>query len=290
MSDLKSKVEESNEIIRSAISEVKPQAVMALYSGGNDSAAVLHLVHSFCHKVIHVNTGIGIEETRRHVRKTVKSLGKPLIEEKPDRQNSYRELVLEYGFPGPSFHKISYARLKERQLDRICRITLGRPYGEFKSSRIMYLAGIRASESKRRARYAKLPSKGIMDRSGRTVFVSPIYNWSRENLDEYREVHKIKENPVSAKIHMSGECLCGAYAHPGEREELKFWYPEFIKQIIEPLEEEVKRKWNGSKNCVWGPNQFSKSTTVDPDDGYAGPLCHNCAPKLAEMISEATEF
>lgn len=31
--------------------------------------------------------------------------------------------------------------------------------------------------------------------------------------------------------HMSGECLCGAFAKPGELDEIRFWYPAMADEL-----------------------------------------------------------
>ena len=131
--------------------------------------------------------------------------------------------------------------------------------------------------------YKNRDSKGLIDRDGRHVFVSPIYNWTAEDMEVYGQENELPENPVSPKIHMSGECLCGAFAHPGEREELKFWFPDF-DQYVAGLERQVFAKWGKSKPSVWGPSQFGKLKRAAP---APGPMCHDCAPRLADLAKEA---
>ena len=63
------------EIIAKALAQFKPIAIYACYSGGNDSLQAVHWAMTNipgC-KVLHINTGIGIERTREHVRKTCKA-------------------------------------------------------------------------------------------------------------------------------------------------------------------------------------------------------------------------
>ena len=72
---------------------------------------------------------------------------------------------------------------------------------------------------------------------------------------------------------MSGECLCGSFAKPGEREELAFWFPDFESQLRQletrvagvPGIPEHRQHWG------WG------ATVREPDRRLAkssGPLRH----------------
>lgn len=51
------------------------------------------------------------------------------------------------------------------------------------------------------------------------------------DCSEYMERHQIPRNPVKDLIHMSGECLCGAFAHKGELAEIELWYPDTAAEI-----------------------------------------------------------
>src|SRR5690606_5624998 len=84
---------------------------VVLFSGGNDSNVLAHLMRGRATHFAHANTGIGIEQTREHVRRVAADWDIPLIEERGD---SYRTLVLDQGFPGPGHHFKMYQRLKER--------------------------------------------------------------------------------------------------------------------------------------------------------------------------------
>lgn len=60
---------------------------------------------------------------------------------------------------------------------------------------------------------------------------------------------KIGLNEVTDFLHMSGECLCGAYAHPGELQEIEMWYPAVAAEI-RALEKEAAER--GIPQCTWG--------------------------------------
>ncbi|BCW47926.1 hypothetical protein [Arthrobacter sp. StoSoilB13] len=110
-------------------------ANVILFSGGNDSTVLGHLFKDIATHAAHANTGIGIEATRQFVRDTCTSWGLPLIEKHPP--TSYRDLVIERGFPGPAMHFKMYQRLKERCLEQVRRDLV--PNG--RRQRVVFIAG-----------------------------------------------------------------------------------------------------------------------------------------------------
>lgn len=213
--------------------------VVILFSGGNDSTVLAHLFKSVATHAAHANTGIGIEETRVFVREACASWGLPLLERRaPNERDHYRNLVLTHdrgahgqalgGFPGPAMHWKTFTRLKERALDQVRRELVSNPRRE----RVVFLAGRRRDESKRRA---NVPES---ERRGSTTWVSPLVRWTKLDLNMYRLMMARTGDPVpvneaSSLVHMSGECLCGAMASPGERAEISFWYPIPFEEIAE---------------------------------------------------------
>jgi hypothetical protein len=108
------------------------------------------------------------------------------------------------------------------------------------------------------------PKKGWMWRA-------VIFDWTKADCDRYIDDHGLRRNEVVDVLHMSGECLCGAYARPGEREELELWYPDVAARIDE-LEARVSAA--GHAACVWGrrpPDVHRQQMVMD-----AGMLCSGC--------------
>lgn len=260
--------------------------VCALRSGGGDSETVTHLFRDLITHHVHANTGTGIEATRQFVRDTATTAGVPLIEGHPTPGQGYRDLVLGNvmavsrttgelvrawpgGFPGPAAHAVMFQRLKERALMRV-------PH-EFGISgsqhhRLVFLAGRRRPESKRRA---AVPHH---ERDGTIVWVSPIAVWHKADLRAYRLMHPdMPTNPVSAVLGLSGECGCLSNATADEPEKWRAAYPDdpFIREIAE-LEAllvnrddipEHRKKWG------WGGTHDEP----DPVPSLEGTLCStNC--------------
>jgi 3'-phosphoadenosine 5'-phosphosulfate sulfotransferase (PAPS reductase)/FAD synthetase len=232
-----------------------------LYSGGNDSTTLGHIFKRRATHAIHANTGIGVEETRQFVRDTCAAWGLPLIEKHPP--TSYRDLVIERGFPGPAMHFKMFTRLKERCLEQARNDLVTNPRRE----RVLFIAGRRRSESNRRE---AIP---LHERKGSTIWSSPIAMWTELDLNTYRGLHDVPRNPVADLIHMSGECLCGAFAKPGELDEIGYWFPE-VKADIEALEIDVRAAGHPEEICKWGHGQGRASKS--------GPLCTSCALKFED--------
>jgi hypothetical protein len=128
---------------------------------------------------------------------------------------------------------------------------------------VLFLAGRRREESSRRR---NIP---ISDRVGAAVYLSPLATWTKMDLNTYRSMFPdVPRNPVSAVLHMSGECLCGAFAHPGELDEIREWFPDTAAEI-DALEEEVRAAGFTSPKCVWGHGQGVPSVK-------AGIMCNSC--------------
>lgn len=249
-------------------------AVCILYSGGNDSTTLAHIFKSRADYAIHANTTIGIEQTRQFVRDTCAGWGLPLLEFVPPAGSTYRELVLDQGFPGPGMHYKMYQRLKERCLHAARRqlVSNGR------KQRVVFLAGRRRTESARRANVPE------MSREGSIVWCSPLVNWTKTDMNTYREMMgDVPRNEVSDLIHMSGECLCGAFAKLGELEEIGMWFPEVAEEIRE-LEREVTATGKFSeKKCQWGWGAGTRIT----EDMKSGPLCTSCEFRMQEVLPDA---
>lgn len=203
-------------------------ATVHLFSGGNDSTTLGHLLRDRFTHAAHANTGIGIEATRQYVRDTCATWGLPLLERRaPHDRDTYRAHVLAHGFPGSGMHHRMYQRLKERALEQV-RNELVRPGGGPYKVRVVFVAGRRRTESEKRG---DVPA---VERKGSTVWASPLVNWTKLDLNTYRLMHNdVPANPVAEYLHMSGECLCGCYAKQGEREMLLDFAPQDTAEILE---------------------------------------------------------
>lgn len=243
-------------------------AVYGLFSGGHDSLCSTHLASldpRFA-GVLHMNTGIGIEETREFVRAVCADQGWPLHETRP-AEGKYEQMVLERGgFPkGQQSHNSMLFYLKQQPMQRWLKANT--------SGRIGLVTGIRKHESIRRM------GAGIsvpVREQGRKVWISPILDWTKIDCNHYMAEQGLPRNPVVDLIHRSGECLCGAMARSEEIHDIARWFPDTALRIND-LEHECERR--GIVACVWAGREaefldagqqmlFSKAALA--------PLCTSC--------------
>lgn len=274
-----------------AIEEHDPVAVCGLTSGGNDSTILLHAMRPLLTHAVHVNTETGVPQTTEYVRTMTAALDLSLIEQTPPEGRGYREMVLGKvpgypgGFPGPAMHGAMYQKLKEAALRRVRAEFLE---GLSRDRRVIFVTGVREAESTRRFRTTN--ATGEVFREGRLVWVSPIKHFTDADMAEYRRYHDVPRNEVSDHLHMSGECLCGAYARKDELEMIEFFFPE-VAENLRDLEREVMeawgrgelQKWKNSertgetvpvKVCQWG---WGKNDPITQEDVEGlGILCSAC--------------
>ena len=201
------------------------------FRGGNDSTVAAHLAVRFGRGVdalVHINTGIGIPETGQYVRSFAQWLEMPLIEKYPPRE--YEDLVMQYGFPGPAAHRYMYSWLKERALREVRREAQ-----EGKRRRVLFITGVRTTESRRRMGHVE-----SVNRDGNIVWVAPIKDFEHRDIWAYRDEFALPRNEVVDFLHMSGECLCGAFSKPNELEWISLWYPG-SRRSYPPAREDGRR-------------------------------------------------
>lgn len=266
--------------------------IVMLFSGGNDSTTLAHLFRERATHAAHANTGIGIEQTRQYVRDTCASWRIPLLERHPRPGESYEDLVLDRvraknprtrpdgrpypgGFPGPAMHFFVYQRLKERALEQVRRELIANPHRQ----RVIFLAGRRADESGRRK---GLALKDPIERRGSIVWVSPLINWTKADLNAYRRIHPdVPRNEVSDLLHMSGECLCGAFAHSGELEEIEMWFPGVAAEIRSLERRALDAAVAPPERCRWGWGAGKERPST------VGALCTSCSARFEQLTIDA---
>lgn len=263
--------------VKQAIALYKPSKVFALYSGGHDSRTAVEVASrvkefSGC---VHFNTGIGVEETREFARETCREKGWPLLEFKatentkadgtPDPQ-IYDDNVRKFGFPGPAQHWRLYVHLKERSLERFMR-----QVKTHKRDSILLINGARSAESVRR-----MSNTEPLAKKGCQIWCAAVHDWEKHHIKSLFEQEGIKRNPVVECLGMSGECLCGAFAKPGELDRVATEFP-YIGDRLDRLYEEVKHKfpWKWDEKPP-EPTKFEREEKRGQSMMPFMPMCWNC--------------
>ncbi len=262
-----------------------PIRTYCLFSGGSDSTVLAHRCHPHYDALCYVDTGTAAEEgpggpsVLAHVQGVAAWLEKPLVVIAAG--DAYRMMVLGgqlirrgslagtpergHGFPGPGQHGKAYSRLKERQLEELVRrAKRGHPRG----ASVLLLSGVRRAESQRRAKRMPLTERGSRK------FVNPLIDWSNQTVERYRRTNQLPQSDVSALLHRSGECNCGAYASAeDERAMLSSLFPRTWGRIAQ-LEAEAQAR--GIRWCRWGGYDLAGNRATDISRERVGELCQSC--------------
>jgi 3'-phosphoadenosine 5'-phosphosulfate sulfotransferase (PAPS reductase)/FAD synthetase len=251
--------------------------VWCLFSGGNDSTVLAHRCRHHYDGLAFIDTGTAVPGVAEFVHDFARWIDKPL--RVLDAGDAYRKLVLggtrrrngavdpPLGFPGPAMHGRAYVALKERQLRLLLRES---KVGHSRRARVLFLSGIRRSESQRRSKREPIDRL----RNSSAVFVNPLLNWTDLDMRRYRRAHALPESDAAALMHRSGECNCGAFASAArERAMLRALYPEFFAQI-EALEAEAEAA--GIRWCRWGGYDRDGLRATDRAPQAPGLLCESC--------------
>lgn len=249
----------------------EPVAIYALLSGGNGSLAATHFYMKNvpgC-RVAHIRTGIGIKRTTQFVRTTCEREGWNLTEiaAKEDCGQDYEKIVLKYGFPGPAQHSRMYAQLKERAIRLLVRRAKSKT-----RDKVMLLTGICHDDSARRSGYGD----SIIAFNGAQMWVNALYWKGATWVEHYLNRVGIPRNPVAYELGMSGECLCGAFASPGELAIVKRVCPETGARI-ERLQEQARFAGVHSKWEEAPPKKRDDQLTED----MFMPMCRGCLKEQA---------
>ena len=160
------------------------------------------------------------------------------------------EHIYRGGFPTSGDHRIVFGQLKGNALRLIQHRLCPSP----RRQRVVYIDGRRAEESGRRKKLANDLKFRPWEVKGSQIAVSPLIHWSKLDLNEYRRRFPgVPRNETADLMHKSMECACGAYARPGEMEELEMWVPT-LAEYLHRLEWRLARRNLDiePKRLLWG--------------------------------------
>lgn len=264
-----------DDVVGAAVEEFDPVARFCLLSGGNDSTVLAHRCAEHYDELVHIDTGTAVPGVREYVDDFACWLGKPLrVLESGD---AFRVLILgdrdttPLGFPGPASHLIAYTRLKERQVEALIRDA---KRGHSRRAKIMLISGTRRHESARRMR-----TQATRYRARKAqLWTNPLLDWTDAQMAQYRRDHRLPASDVVALLHRSGECNCGSFAAPGEREMLASLWPKWFDATIGSLEREAERA--GLAACRWGERPQGGLAIHNGRRIEQPELCSDCPVRL----------
>jgi len=191
-----------------------------LTSGGKDSLATLVYTKKVAEEAgvelsaIHVDTTVGFPEVTKYVRKVCRQLGVKLSIVRPEKD--FFDLASDWGIPSFRFRWC-------------CRELKIKPIQDFLAKipgRKVVIDGIRAEESNLRAKYLPI----WYHPSFKCLSVSPIFRWTKKQVERYVDSANLPENPVR-QLGCSGECWCGAYKTQSDFLKLKEIKPELFDKL-----------------------------------------------------------
>lgn len=240
---------------------------ISLFSGGNDSLVATHYAHRHfpIDEVVYLDTNSGLPANMEFVEDTCDRHGWDLRIAKS--KNTMEDFVEKYGFPGPGSHAWAYGYFKQQQLRSIAK-----EYDE-----VIYYSGVRVRESERRSKLAK--GQYQVGDDGKYLWVRPIWNFTEDQCEDYRNKYNLATNPTYDTINRSGDCFCGAFAHRyTELGALQEHYPDHYDFIMD-LEEKAKDWDVDDSRPFWG---FCKLTEAElrsemaKNDPSQMQLCATC--------------
>ncbi len=230
----------------------------SLCSGGKDSISIAHFVSTNYPDnfkgIVFVDTGVGVETTKKWLIGYAEEMGWKLHILQPDPPDVYFERVKRLGFPLIGTHNIVMGYLKFRPMLRFMQAD------QYRLTHAAYMSGTRKFESHRRN-----ITTAPVDKSGNLVFCSPFYATTTEDTYKYLITHNLKITPVHKTLGRSGECMCGSFPAVGERELLEKLDPELYKKIID-TEEWIREHGDddAKKRSVWGEVTEGRKKKVKP--------------------------
>jgi 3'-phosphoadenosine 5'-phosphosulfate sulfotransferase (PAPS reductase)/FAD synthetase len=196
-----------------------------LFSGGDDSLVLTHLAfeNDWVDVVIHLDTGSSIPQNIDYVREVCRKNCWPLII--ISSPMPFDIFAMRYGFPGPNCHTMAYHAFKGRQLGYLNTQT---------DNELKILSGVRTDESARRMENIEAEVQYADETNNFDGWwISPLMDWSDEQMAAYREQHDLSRNPVAQNIHRSGDCNCLSYGHRDEELLLlQAEYPRFAEWLL----------------------------------------------------------
>jgi len=202
---------------------------IVLFSGGKDSTVTLYLCkqHYGDAKALFVHTSCAIPGLVDHVKHVCELLGVPLDIVRP--KVSFWKLLEKWGSP----------TIKRRWCMRHLKMDPIQEYlRKLGGSKVLF-DGRRSAESwMRRKFFERWHSRGVQPgvsfhKYFRIFVVSPIWNWTDEQVNAYIRKHNLPISPFYAILGGGGDCVCPAFKTRKFYERLRVHYPRIFMRMVE---------------------------------------------------------
>ena len=226
----------SADFVRRIQAEYQPTHIVAMVSGGRDSALAERVAREIgvpVNLILHGRTRTGIPETTQHVVDHYGAIGPDFAI--ADAGDAYERYVMRKGFfgKGRTAHNYAYRILKADPFRAaISRLIRQRRRGV----RVMLLNGARRAESGNRRVNLQ---QTRLDKGN--LWVNICHEWRSDERDAYLDNREVPINPVAKALCRSGECMCGTMQTDAERVEASAIYPAW-GAWLDDLERVAKRK------------------------------------------------
>lgn len=278
---MEEKLKFSKETLNKAIKDYKPQAIVCMFSGGDDSLTAYHVSKELGISfdfVIHGNTRTGIPKTFDFVQKEIERNNDKLLV--ADAGDAYEKYVRRKGFFGKGIqaHTFSYHILKKEHFEKTVSRYIRKRQRNFP---ILFINGGRRQESTNRMITMKEAIK-VPKGKKNDIWVNVINEWTNHDCKEYLNDRGIKRAPVSVELCKSGECMCGTMQTHEERREASFLFPEWGKWL-DNLEKEVMQKfpWRWGEGINKQHLAEKNGQTNFLKDSFQ-PMCQDCKGNLED--------
>jgi 3'-phosphoadenosine 5'-phosphosulfate sulfotransferase (PAPS reductase)/FAD synthetase len=286
----------SCDIVRAAREEYQPTHIVAMVSGGKDSALAYAVADDMgmpVDLILHGRTRTGIPQTTEFVTDHYGSKRPDFAV--ADAGDAYERYVMRKGFfgKGRTAHNFAYRILKADPFRAaVSRLIRKRQRGV----RVMLLNGARKHESNNRR--LNMPVTR-MDKGN--LWVNICHEWTAGQRDAYLAFYDVPINPVAKALCRSGECMCGTMQTDAERWEAAALYPEWGAWLAD-LERTVRRKhgwgWGDTGPAYQDPRQgdlfepmCSGCVNADrADDPGAARLKNDRPEQLEKIVGPAEPF
>lgn len=269
---------QSLEIAQKALADYKPVAIILMVSGGRDSSLAAELWQRFGLPVtglLHVNTQTGISETTQFVRGYARLKSLTYLE--ADTGNAYEDYVIRKGFWGRGFkaHSMSYQLLKATPYRKV----IAREYRKRqRDRRVLLVNGIRSDESENR-KYNYTGYQNADPGAPSNIWLNFVWDWTRQQRDDYLADSQAPINPVTDLLHRSGECFCGTMQSDEDRRVAKFFFPAWGSRL-DKLEQRAIELHGYGWGCPvpkWIGQQ--RKGQLGLSEEFFLPMCQTCNAK-----------